>query len=313
MFFKAFRLVCLAALLSGSNFAIADNQSEGLIAIDDAIGALREYCKSCHAVGNQKFITSNNNFTVWKYIQQNRAPSGALWINSIRQVLDWPGGQVPPQDGTVRPGIRYMPIGAKRPPFARARIGGQLLRPALVERLSHAEEMFTPEVDLSCVPQGQGYVPGRADGLALGRPASADDCANAVAAAGEQVVCANSGGGLRAGEDWRPYNIEDNRPLGRYANSLENCTGATARAGQDVVCTFTGIGWKPTNIHSGEWFGSSSLHEYCTQAAAAASDGTVCAWFGEGDGSGQSWYRTDIASGRTIGRPGRLDDCLNQQ
>jgi len=131
------------------------------------------------------------------------------------------------------------------------------------------------------------------------------------------VVCAWFTPGMPIGPGgwqetgWRPMNIETKVGLGRKAISeLDTCLGATKNANGGVVCTYTGLGFKPTNINTNMWCGSSSQHQYCTMATAHASDLRVCSFPTSGTGSEEGWILTTITSSCNYqGGKSSLENC----
>lgn len=101
------RLVFLALFLGGR-----------LLAADVAftVGKLRTYCKACHAIGELRFIHSEDDAEVWNHLFTARAPnSGKLWADGIVEVLSWPSDEPPPFDQLMDPPERdWMPRGSKR-------------------------------------------------------------------------------------------------------------------------------------------------------------------------------------------------------
>lgn len=103
---------------------------------DFVINQLRTYCKACHAIGNQRFITSTDNEEVWKYIFENNAPvSAKLWAKGIIKVLSWPSEEPPSTESRMDDGKNWMPIGSKRFDLAKARHENIPLRKVLVHKL----------------------------------------------------------------------------------------------------------------------------------------------------------------------------------
>lgn len=283
----------------------------------EVVPLLRKYCKACHAVGMRKFILSENDYEVWHYIFSNNAPSGRLWAKSMSEVLDWPTNAPPDPDQQMEPERDWMPKGNKRYEIVQEVIGGkdarQIILEAIKDELLYQNPRQDPNEGLLCTYVGQGFAPTRiSDGITLGLSVERSVCEEMVDGARAGVVCTKFVEGPSEGRNFKPTNIQTQKALGRYPETKDNCTGATLAAQPGVVCTYTGIGWKPTNTSSGEWFGSSSLHQYCTKASANAYNGKVCAWFSGGDGSGVGWYLVEVADGNLIGSSTTLDECIEQ-
>lgn len=102
-----------------------------------SVGKLRSYCAACHALGELRFIRSDDDREVWKYLFENRAPhSGKLWADGIREVLDWPTDKAPPFDQMLHaPDRDWMPKGQKRLRLASDVENGKSSRQRLLQEL----------------------------------------------------------------------------------------------------------------------------------------------------------------------------------
>ncbi len=142
-------------------------------------------------------------------------------------------------------------------------------------------------------------------------------CARALAAAGEGVVCAYFtadmpvGPGAYNDPGWRPMNVATGIGLGRFPHeSVDNCLMATMAARGGVVCTNTGVGYKAAHIGTNMWCGSSSELSYCLEATLAAHDHYVCSFPTSGTGAEAGWSLTRIdAECDYIGTQTTLDAC----
>jgi len=106
--------------------------------IDISVNKLRQFCGACHAVGDLKFITSDNNQYVWNYIYTNNAPnSQKKWADQIYKVLNWPNGVPPAFDQLmVPPNQDWMPKGSKRTNFATDKVGDKSTREFILESIA---------------------------------------------------------------------------------------------------------------------------------------------------------------------------------
>jgi hypothetical protein len=103
-----------------------------------AIQKMRTYCGACHAVGDLRFIRSDDDAEVWAYLFANRAPnSRKIWAQNIVEVLSWPRDVPPPFDQPMDPGNNrdWMPKGAKRLTFAEDQVGGEATRQLILRKL----------------------------------------------------------------------------------------------------------------------------------------------------------------------------------
>lgn len=103
-----------------------------------AMQKMRVYCRACHAVGEQRFITSDDDQIVWDYIHAERAPiSGKLWSTAIFDVLDWPSDRPPAFDEIMDPinNRDWMPKGVKRMQLADDKVDGVATRRKILEAL----------------------------------------------------------------------------------------------------------------------------------------------------------------------------------
>lgn len=80
------------------------------------VGKLRTYCAACHALGDLRFINSDDDQAVWEYLFHNKSPqSKRLWSEAILDVLDWPSDAAPPFNQMKKPPSEdWMPKGKKR-------------------------------------------------------------------------------------------------------------------------------------------------------------------------------------------------------
>lgn len=104
-----------------------------------ALGKLRTYCKSCHAVGQLRFIQSEDDAQLWKYINETRAPgSNKLWAQAIVDVLSWPRGDTPPPFDEFKDPAKnqdWMPKGVKRLQLADDTVDGKSVRSIILDAL----------------------------------------------------------------------------------------------------------------------------------------------------------------------------------
>lgn len=101
-----------------------------------ATALLRQYCQACHAVGDKRFITDEDDGLVWDFIQ-NAGPSASAmtWREAIIKVLSWPSDKAPPFGVPMEPNRDWMPKGGKRLDFATAMCEGQSARTFILEHL----------------------------------------------------------------------------------------------------------------------------------------------------------------------------------
>lgn len=141
-----FRLIALAiGLALAIAWTRADAQTQDLFYAPpfDAkaqltVSKLRQYCAACHAVGNVRFIRSDDDSEVWQYIYFNRSPNAnKLWSENIIEVLSWPGDVPPPFDQPMDPGHNrdWMPKGAKRLSLAAETVDGVATRKLMLQAL----------------------------------------------------------------------------------------------------------------------------------------------------------------------------------
>lgn len=102
-----------------------------------AVQKLRTHCKACHALGELRFLPSEDDSVTWDFVLHERSPrSGKLWVEAIREVLDWPTDDPPPFDQLMAPPDRdWMPKGYKRIVFARDVVEGEPTRRFLLRVL----------------------------------------------------------------------------------------------------------------------------------------------------------------------------------
>jgi hypothetical protein len=97
---------------------------------------LREFCQACHAVGDSRFIRSDDDQVVWRDLFSGIAPKrGKLWAEAIVEVLDWPSDSPPDFSSPIEPGRDWMPKGSKRLPFADDKTNGESTRRLLLREL----------------------------------------------------------------------------------------------------------------------------------------------------------------------------------
>ncbi len=142
-----FRLIALALglamILAWSRTQAQDIQPQRLTPPFDAkaqlaVSKMRQFCAACHAVGNLRFIRSDDDNEIWQYIHLTRAPnSQKIWAQNIIEVLSWPSDVPPPFDQPMDPGHNrdWMPKGAKRLSLAGDAVDGQATRKLLLEAL----------------------------------------------------------------------------------------------------------------------------------------------------------------------------------
>lgn len=84
------------------------------------VGKLRKYCAACHALGDLRFIHSDDDQVVWEFLFRGMSPqSKRPWAEAILDVLDWPGDSPPPFTHLKKPPSEdWMPKGKKRLDFA---------------------------------------------------------------------------------------------------------------------------------------------------------------------------------------------------
>lgn len=92
--------------------------------------ALRHYCKACHAIGEFRFIHTEDDDELLQYIRTHSAPSGKPWVTRIIETLDWPTDEPPPFN---QPG--WMPKGEKRLELAKDPHTRRLILDTLSENL----------------------------------------------------------------------------------------------------------------------------------------------------------------------------------
>jgi hypothetical protein len=97
---------------------------------------LREFCQSCHAVGDVRFIRSADDHVVWVELFKGKAPkSGKVWADAIVDVLSWPSNDPPDFESPIEPGRDWMPKGSKRLALATDTVNGELTRHMLLREL----------------------------------------------------------------------------------------------------------------------------------------------------------------------------------
>jgi hypothetical protein len=172
--------------------------------------------------------------------------------------------------------------------------------------------------ELECKDHGsQTEMVRLADKTTLGKFKTLTECEDARGSATSGVVCTWFTPGMKIGSEswdetgWRPTNVETELGLGRRPLSkLSDCNTVVKSAAGGTVCTNTGLGFKPTNIETGMWCGSSSEMQYCVKATAAARDKHVCSFPSSGSGAGNGWALTQITNAcKYIGKSESLKDC----
>ena len=98
---------------------------------------LRTYCAACHALGELRFIRSEDDREVWDFLFHNRAPnSKKLWAEGISEVLGWPTEAPPAFNQMMKPpDLDWMPKGKKRLTLASDLDGGVSTRRRILEDL----------------------------------------------------------------------------------------------------------------------------------------------------------------------------------
>lgn len=102
----------------------------------NVVPKLREFCQSCHGVGDARFIRSSNDAEVWAGLFSDKAPkSGKIWAKAMLEVLAWPSDAPPTFDAPMAPGRDWMPKESKRLSFAADTINGQPTRQVIIREL----------------------------------------------------------------------------------------------------------------------------------------------------------------------------------
>ena len=97
---------------------------------------IREFCQSCHGVGDARFIKSSNDAEVWAGLFRERAPkSGKIWAEAMIEVLSWPSDAPPPFDSPIQPGRDWMPKGSKRLALADDTTNNEPTRKVIIKEL----------------------------------------------------------------------------------------------------------------------------------------------------------------------------------
>lgn len=116
------KLVAFMMLLQlTSNVGVCDHSSGPDSRL--AVTLMREYCRACHAVGDRRFLISDDNDEVWRFIFHAPAPSGEIWSRSIVKVLDWPTKEPPDPSKPMSPELDWMPKGMKRLEIVQQMVG----------------------------------------------------------------------------------------------------------------------------------------------------------------------------------------------
>ncbi len=115
------RWIGLVALLCGVLGALTARAD-----VAYTVGKLRTYCAACHALGELRFIHSDDDEEVWDYLFQAQAPnSKKIWAQAILEVLDWPSDAAPPFNQMMKPPDQdWMPKGKKRLNLAADSVDG---------------------------------------------------------------------------------------------------------------------------------------------------------------------------------------------
>jgi len=111
-------LVALLCSVLGALSAHAD--------VTFTVGRLRTHCAACHAVGELRFLHSDDDEEVWENLFREKAPhSQKIWAQAILEVLDWPTDAPPPFNQMMKPPDRdWMPKGKKRLNLATDTVDG---------------------------------------------------------------------------------------------------------------------------------------------------------------------------------------------
>jgi hypothetical protein len=136
---RLFASAGLAVLMWSSGAASAASEPGAADLV--AAAKLRAYCKACHAVGELRFIQSDDDAALWTSLFTERSTrSGTVWAAAISAVLSWPSDAPPPFDPIMDPSANrdWMPRGAKRLDFAADTVDGTPVRRLILERLSAA-------------------------------------------------------------------------------------------------------------------------------------------------------------------------------
>lgn len=130
-------LVFYLNMVAESNPALAVTDSQ-----IQAAAFLRQYCQACHAVGEKRFITSDDDAAVWTFIGSNRLPKNPAktWAEEIAKVLSWPTDDPPPFDKPMEPNRDWMPKGGKRLQFANGMMNGQSVRRVILDQLAQSAD-----------------------------------------------------------------------------------------------------------------------------------------------------------------------------
>lgn len=118
-----------ACLSSARSEAITQDQMQAVV-------LLRQYCQACHAVGDKRFMSDDDDGVVWNFIQTTKPPKGTVtWRDAIIKVLSWPSNKPPPFGETMEPNRDWMPKGGKRLEFSSATYEGQPVRLFILDHL----------------------------------------------------------------------------------------------------------------------------------------------------------------------------------
>jgi len=142
-------LAILVTLLSVSSEAFAQD-SEVTDRVTVTAAKLRTFCQACHGIGELRFFRGETDAEMFRFIVSEKAPrSGKLWIDSIIEVLSWPGSRMPAFDEFMIPPDRdWMPKGARRIDLARDSVDGIPTREVILETLRSLDRVHvdgTPE------------------------------------------------------------------------------------------------------------------------------------------------------------------------
>lgn len=145
--FAGFILPFIAPGLPGGNVAFA---ASGV----GVVPKIREFCQSCHGVGDARFIKSENDAEVWASLFRERAPkSGKVWAQAMVDVLNWPSDSPPPFDSPIEPGRDWMPKGSKRLGIAEDSFDGEPTRQVIIRELRRGLSGGAREINRSvCEP-----------------------------------------------------------------------------------------------------------------------------------------------------------------
>lgn len=124
-------LFCLGLFLSVQSFSEPLTPSQAL-----TCSKLRQYCQACHALGELRFIYSDNNEELWREISYGISPkSKMIWKRKIYEVLNWPTDAPPSFQEPMSASGDWMPKGIKRLDLANDKTDGTFTRRIMLETL----------------------------------------------------------------------------------------------------------------------------------------------------------------------------------